>query len=207
MTRSAPRYAGKITTWKDEQGYGYITPNGGGATVFVHAKSFGGRGKRPGSGDVVTYHVVTKRDGQLRAENVEFAADRLARRRTPAPGPGTGSLIATAAFLVFVCAAVLFHKLPFPVLGIYLGMSVVTYLAYHGDKSAARAGRSRTPEDTLHILALAGGSPGALLAQKRLRQKTVKEPFRTKFLLSVIANCGVLAWLLSPLGAPLRGLL
>lgn len=34
------RIEGKITTWKDEQGYGFITPDNGGPQVFVHIKAF-----------------------------------------------------------------------------------------------------------------------------------------------------------------------
>jgi cold shock CspA family protein len=34
------RYQGKITTWKDDQGFGFITPNMGGEPVFVHIKAF-----------------------------------------------------------------------------------------------------------------------------------------------------------------------
>jgi hypothetical protein len=30
------RYQGKITNWKDEQGFGFITPNGTGTQIFVH---------------------------------------------------------------------------------------------------------------------------------------------------------------------------
>ncbi|HBI71138.1 MAG TPA: hypothetical protein DDZ22_19615, partial [Massilia sp.] len=41
------RYAGRITTWKDEQGFGFITPNGGGPTVFVHISAFDGQRGRP----------------------------------------------------------------------------------------------------------------------------------------------------------------
>lgn len=30
------RHQGKITNWKDEQGFGFVTPNGGGKDVFLH---------------------------------------------------------------------------------------------------------------------------------------------------------------------------
>ncbi|QNA89250.1 cold shock domain-containing protein [Massilia sp. Dwa41.01b] len=36
---------GSVTTWKDEQGYGFITPNGGGPAVFLHVSAVGGGGR------------------------------------------------------------------------------------------------------------------------------------------------------------------
>ena len=70
----------------------------------------------------------------------------------------------------------------------YAGMSLLTFIIYAIDKAAARAQRRRTPESTLHLLALACGWPGALLAQQWLRHKSVKQPFRTVFWLTVVIN-------------------
>lgn len=75
-----------------------------------------------------------------------------------------------------------------------MAMSAATYLAYAADKSAARNGRRRTPERTLHLLALAGGWPGALLAQRVHRHKTKKTSFLTMFWLTVALNCAALGW-------------
>lgn len=36
------RHQGKITTWKDDKGFGFITPNGGGEPVFLHVSSRAG---------------------------------------------------------------------------------------------------------------------------------------------------------------------
>ena len=52
------------------------------------------------------------------------------------------------------------------VFAIYLITSIITFLVYAQDKSAAKHNRWRTKESTLHTLALTGGWPGALLAQK-----------------------------------------
>jgi uncharacterized membrane protein YsdA (DUF1294 family) len=97
-------------------------------------------------------------------------------------------------FLAFVASAVYGGKLPLAILGLYLGASVVAFLAYAFDKSAARAGRWRTAETTLHAFGLIGGWPGALVAQRTLRHKSSKQPFKTLFWVTVGLNCGALAW-------------
>ena len=71
---------------------------------------------------------------------------------------------------------------------LYLGASVFTFAAYARDKTAARRGDWRTRESTLHLLALAGGWPGALLAQQVLRHKSVKAGFRAVFWSTVVLN-------------------
>lgn len=83
------------------------------------------------------------------------------------------------------------------VLALYLGLSLFTYWIYGKDKQAARQNLWRTRESTLHLLALAGGWPGALLAQRRLRHKSRKASFQLVFWLTVVANIGGLLWLLS----------
>ena len=86
---------------------------------------------------------------------------------------------------------------------VYAVMSLLTFAVYAKDKSAARAGRWRVAESTLHVLALAGGWPGALLAQQVLRHKTIKASFRAAFWCTVIANLVLLAALCSPAAVPL----
>lgn len=86
----------------------------------------------------------------------------------------------------------------------YLVMSVVAFVAYGIDKRAAREGGRRISEATLLMMGLLGGWPGALLAQRRFRHKTRKQPFRTLFWLSVVTNVALVAagWmLLQPLTA------
>jgi uncharacterized membrane protein YsdA (DUF1294 family) len=104
-------------------------------------------------------------------------------------------------FVVFLAASVVTGKLPLAILGLYVVVSGVAFVAYALDKSAARRGAWRISEGTLHVLALIGGWPGALVAQEVLRHKSQKQPFKTILWLTAVLNCAALAWLFSPSGA------
>ena len=89
----------------------------------------------------------------------------------------------------------------------YAALSLVTFFAYAFDKSAAQRGAWRTSEGTLLFLGLAGGWPGALIAQETLRHKSKKASFRAVFWVTVAVNCAVLAWLHTETGqGTVRGL-
>ncbi len=83
----------------------------------------------------------------------------------------------------------------------YAVTSVVAFALYGRDKSAAKQGRWRTPELTLHLVSLVGGWPGALLGQRVFRHKTRKQPFRAVFWFTVVANLGAALWLLGWMSA------
>jgi len=199
-TATPPRYAGRITTWKDEQGFGFITPNGGGATVFVHIKSFAGQRTRPVGNEIVTYELALNEKGQPRAENVAFHRAQATRREPSGRSP-MRPLLATG-FLAVAGLLALLGRIPLALAGYYAGMGVLTFLVYAGDKAAARRDAWRTRESTLHMLGLAGGWPGALLAQHFLRHKSTKPGFQSSLWFTVVVNCGALGWLLHTLGAP-----
>jgi hypothetical protein len=63
------------------------------------------------------------------------------------------------------------------------------------------AWNTHTSESTLHVLALVGGWPGALIAQNRLRHKSKKQPFRAVFWATVVMNCAAFIWLFTQEGA------
>jgi uncharacterized membrane protein YsdA (DUF1294 family) len=87
-------------------------------------------------------------------------------------------------------------------LSTYLLLSAVLFMLYGLDKSAARRGARRTPEATLQVLALLGGWPGALVAQRVFRHKTRKRSFQVVFWCTVAVNCAVVGWFVveRPLG-------
>ena len=82
------------------------------------------------------------------------------------------------------------------ILLVYAVASVITFLAYAQDKRAARRGRWRTPEATLHLLELLGGFPGAMLAQRILRHKRGKLSYLIVFWLIVAVHiAGWAGWI------------
>ena len=190
------RFQGKLTDWKDDKGYGFIVQNGGGERVFVHIRDFAAGPKRPTGNEIVTYEIGTDPKGRKQAKNVSFVG--LSPKQSKQPGNLTLTL--AAAFLVFVAVAAALNKLPVAVPGLYLVASLVAYFAYAADKSAAKQGEWRTPENTLHLLSLIGGWPGALFAQKKLRHKNRKASFQAVFWVTVAANCGGLGWVMTPAG-------
>lgn len=190
---------GVLSEWDDDRGFGFITTPGGRSRVFVHISEFP-RGRRPVRGCQVAY--VESRDDRdrPRAAHVQYlttapASGVAARGLRPALGVAT-------LFLVLLLALVAFAELPAVLLVCYGLASGVSVLLYGADKSAAEQGRWRTPESTLHAVALVGGWPGALVAQQAFRHKTRKQPFRAVFWGTVAANCAGLAWLViaAPLG-------
>ncbi len=195
------RYQGRIATWKDDQGYGFIVQNNGSEQIFVHIKSFSKRGRRPVGNDIVSYEVTTDAKGRKRAENVAFSGARPYWAGSTRTGIALPVLV--ALFFIFLTATTLVGRLPALVYFLYLLSSLAAYLAYFLDKSAAQAGRGRTPESTLHLLSLVGGWPGALYAQKTLRHKSRKQSFQIVFWATAILNCGALGWWLTPSGAAL----
>jgi len=74
----------------------------------------------------------------------------------------------------------------------WLALNAATVLVYGYDKAIAGGKRRRVPERTLLVLALLGGSPGALLAMGLFRHKTAKAGFRRSMMAIVIAQLALL---------------
>jgi uncharacterized membrane protein YsdA (DUF1294 family) len=75
------------------------------------------------------------------------------------------------------------------------GVNVATAYLYAYDKAVAGGESRRVPESQLHLHALLGGSPAALLSQVLFRHKTAKAGFRAKtwliFALQAAAAAGI----------------
>ena len=128
-----------------------------------------------------------------------LAGDRLPQKTKRKNG--SLSIIGAAFFLIIVGVSVLTSKIPPLILVLYVVVSLLIFIMYAVDKSAAKRGTWRTSEKTLQLLSLAGGWPGALIAQQKLRHKSKKQSFRSVFWVTVVLNCGAFVWLFTPTGA------
>ena len=88
-----------------------------------------------------------------------------------------------------------------------LAYNLFVFATYFIDKRAARLGHRRVSERTLLMLALFGGSPGAITAQRLLRHKTQKEPFRTLLMGIAVLHVVMLGGAVASFAARRLGLL
>lgn len=203
------QFEGVLRSWDDERGFGFIAPTQGGQDVFVHVKAFKRKVGRPQPGQRVSFRVALGPQGKKRAVEVEvLQVPRRAPLAEPSRGVapwGAANVAALCVWLVMLVFGYGWGHPPLWLLGAYGVASVATFFVYALDKSAAEKGAWRTPESTLHTLALVGGWPGALVAQQVLRHKSSKAAFRNVFWLTVVLNMvGFLSWALHPALTPAR---
>ena len=193
------RVKGKIVSWNDDKGYGFVVPCSGKRQIFIHISDFENLSRQPETDHVVSYIVSTDKQGRPCGKSVLLNGDRLPKNRNRKTG--LFSFVIVVSFVVFAVQSFYFGKIPFWVLVLYMFVSLITFIAYAIDKSAAKNGRWRTQESTLHLFSLLGGWPGAIVAQQKIRHKSKKQEFRFVFWTTVLVNIGIFAWFHTPDGA------
>ena len=194
------RYQGKLVEWNDAKGFGFVLPNAGGMKFFVHMNDFAHGQRRPSISDLITFEMGRDKSGRNCAVNVALVPtpqqrvqrEQRAQQRVAAQ---SSAYYLAGFWILLLCIATVARQLPWQFTLAVCVLSVITYGVYSGDKQAAESGRRRTPENTLHLLALLGGWPGSAIAQQRLRHKTTKQSFRGSYWLTVLANCAIVIWL------------
>lgn len=72
-------------------------------------------------------------------------------------------------------------------------INIITWVAYGLDKGRAKSGKRRIRERTLLLLALAGGSLGALAGMLMFRHKTRKAKFVFSVPVMFVVHCVIIA--------------
>ena len=162
---------GEIIEWSHERGFGFV--ESGGRRIFLHRRDFAERHKAPEVGDRIRFEVGTDRQGRPCAQQAVHLNDGGSFR--------VEHLLVLLLLLLapFRAFQVLSGTIPFRYLAGYaVLLSGLTYAAYAWDKHRARTKGWREPESLLHLLELAGGWPGAFVAQCRLRHKSTKVAYQ-----------------------------
>ena len=189
---------GKIVSWNKDKGFGFISPLSGGKQIFIHITAFRNSNINPKINQVVLYDISQDGQGRVYAENASRYGDKPEKKSKNTIS--ITSLMLIGGFFLFLAIAIFTVTLPAYVIAYYFIASILTFLIYAFDKSAAIKDNWRVPENTLHFSALLGGWPGALIAQDKLRHKSKKQPFRMLFWVTLVVNFGTLLWLLTPNG-------
>ncbi|WP_137166973.1 DUF1294 domain-containing protein [Salinimonas lutimaris] len=191
MASKEHRQQGKVSQWNDKKGFGYITHDDSGARLFFHISDFSSQEARPRKGARVTFFTRPDQSAKPRATNVQFSHHQRIRQ---ALVPGSKSFpvgLLLTMLLTILTSLYLARVLSLVTTGIYVVMSVITYTAYAIDKRAAQRNQWRIKERNLHMLSVAGGWPGAMLARYHLRHKSRKQPFRVIFWGTLVVNLGL----------------
>jgi uncharacterized membrane protein YsdA (DUF1294 family)/cold shock CspA family protein len=218
---------GKLKTWNDEKGFGFIRVGPGQPDVFLHISALP-PGVRPLVGDLVLFFAVAQGGGKGpratealvpgrgsdlgAARPSRAAARRPNRAETAAPRrigqrdtrlrslewSPAGFLVLSLAVFCLAGAVSFLPISPIPLL-LYPVASLVAFLLYGKDKYRAMTGAWRISEATLHLTEALGGWPGAFIAQRTMRHKTVKADYQATYWLIVVAHVGFWGlWLWSP---------
>jgi len=193
------RLEGRLKSWNDERGFGFIANSQGGKDVFVHISAFPPGGGRPVVNERLSFELEVEGNGRLRAYEVESLSQRKA---LPAPLPNKGSLLAIPLFAALYLGVEAEWGVPSLFLVLYPAVSLMCFIAYAIDKSAAKRDGWRVSENALHNMSFACGWPGAIVAQILLRHKSRKASFRLGFWLTVLLNVAIFVGLCSPYCPP-----
>jgi uncharacterized membrane protein YsdA (DUF1294 family)/cold shock CspA family protein len=197
MPAQPPRKHGVLKSWNDDRGFGFISSSG--QTLFVHISAFASGSPRPQVGDAVTFDVASA-DGRDRAINARGPARSL---RAAPRSASVVPFLALIAFAALAAAVAYFWGVPLWLAILYAAASLVAFAVYRSDKVAAVRGNRRVPESTLLLLGLIGGWPGALVAQRSYRHKTIKARFQAAFWGTVALNIAAFVYVCSPAFATL----
>lgn len=222
------RKQGTVVRWNGAKAFGFIKSKQTPGDIFFHIRDFSGN-PAPTEGLQVGFEEIHVGGKGPRAMQVRpLNSDERPGNTRPLRGPrraappsshaparvGSGRRVPTTAshaqpvgpvlalmlvWLVLLVAGAFTGRFTWFALPAAFALNLVTFYTYWQDKHAARQGAWRIKEDTLHLLGLAGGWPGAWFAHQILRHKSSKQAFRAVYWATAILNtAALLAWVLLP---------
>lgn len=186
---------GKLISWQDERGFGFIRPINDGRKVFIHISELKGSTRRPQQGDMICYRTMVDDEGRICACNAFVVGARKQAAAAPPsslkprvrnkrsglhPLPFVGFALLGSLPLLGAARLAWTGKSFIPLM-LYAVMGCLTFGLYAADKSRAQTGKWRVSEKTLHLCELIGGWTGGFAGQQLLRHKNRKQSYQLSF--------------------------
>ncbi len=99
---------GALKTWKEDRGFGFISPDDGGKDIFIHISALKGASRRPVTGDVIYYQVAKDNRGKYKAINAHIEGVEILQEKTGGLLNNKKSLMFIALALVLVAAGIVY---------------------------------------------------------------------------------------------------
>jgi len=176
---------GVVTYYNEDKGYGFINTKEYERDIFVHFSKIKNADELS-QGQIVEFNIEESSKG-LSAINV-IAGDK---QKSPYFIFG----VISAFITTFIFYILYFYQKLNPILSYLIAINITTFILYGYDKFISTGERLRVPEYNLHALAILGGSPASLSAQKFFRHKTIKSSFQMVYWIIVFIQIGLLYWL------------
>lgn len=191
---------GKLVSWNDEKGFGFVQVSKAVPDVFVHVSEFDNRARKPVIGDFVRFILSKDSKGRLQGSQIAFKgepgkkASKARKSGKPSKSKLSFAILIACLYFAALVAAIIIWQQTIYILVSHIVFSFLSFSSYAKDKYYAEKKRWRIKESRLHFYSLIGGWPGALVAQQVLRHKTSKLSFQSTFWLSVLLSLGITAY-------------
>lgn len=126
------RHTGKLRSWNEERGFGFIAPTGGGRELFVHVSALPRDGSRPTPGETLSFEIGQNDKGQPQALKVQREA--LAGAPLPPARPRPAAVAARGAPSAGASGSG--RRLPWVLIGVLIGGLGVAALAPRWNKES-----------------------------------------------------------------------
>ena len=176
---------GFVIYFNKEKGYGFINTKEYSKNIFVHFSEIE-NGKSLSQGQSVEFKIKETSKGVS-------AVDVIAGAKQKSPYFIFG--VISAIFVAVIFYILYFYQNINSLVSYLIAVNLTIFIFYGYDKYISTGDRLRVPEYNLHALALLGGSPAGLFAQKLFRHKTIKSSFQVVYWLIVVLQIGLLYWL------------
>lgn len=74
---------GKLIRWNDDRGFGFIKPESFKGDIFIHISALKSMSRKPRTGDIIYFDIVTDKNGKERAENARIEGVSTKRKTNP----------------------------------------------------------------------------------------------------------------------------